>query len=203
MGSSRRQLLLACPACARARYCIPTESSSANRDAVPSRSTIAWSGGCSSPRHVARCMGPWHCASAARAVARAEAVVARPGRERLDLGGCASAMPASALGHPHRQCSLQTAPPLRLACRAKEGSGRRCPACAWQSQSRLRRRPTALPIQSLRVRCVGVVVDREQRFGGCGRQSSVAWLGGVWCVAAQGLWRDSFLRTMRPRWSSS
>ena len=28
MGSSRRQLLLACPACARARYCIPTESTS-------------------------------------------------------------------------------------------------------------------------------------------------------------------------------
>jgi hypothetical protein len=62
----------------------PPRAAARIADAVPSRSTIARPGGCSSPRLVERCVGPWHCESAARAGGRAEAVAPRPGRARLD-----------------------------------------------------------------------------------------------------------------------
>jgi len=70
MGSSRHRLPLACPAVRLAlapAIASPPRAAARIADAVPSRSTIARSGGCSSPRRVARCMGPWRTRSDARA----------------------------------------------------------------------------------------------------------------------------------------
>ena len=51
-----------------------------------------------------------------------------------------------------RGCRLHPAKRRRRdpASRAKERSGRRCPTYPWQSQSRSRRRPTALPVHAYR-----------------------------------------------------
>ena len=53
--------------------------------------TTAQPGRTSSPPRPARRLLAWHCASAARAAARAEAVVPRPVPARLDVGDCDSA----------------------------------------------------------------------------------------------------------------
>jgi hypothetical protein len=57
------------------------------------------------------------------------------------------------------------------ACRAREGSGRLCPAYLWQSQSRSRRRPTALPVHASSSHARAVTASRRDRQ--CGRRPPI------------------------------
>ena len=61
MGGAGADYCFACQPALRPAIASPPRAAARIADAVPSRSTIARPGECSSPRRVARCMGPWLC----------------------------------------------------------------------------------------------------------------------------------------------
>jgi hypothetical protein len=86
MGRAGADHCFACGFALRPAIASPPRAAARIADAVPSQSTIARPEGCSSPRLVERCMGPWPCA---RQIAAPVTIAL--GRERSSGGRAADA----------------------------------------------------------------------------------------------------------------